>query len=525
MKMRIFVPRDAAAVAVGADDVVRALERVAAQRDLPIEIVRTGSRGLCWLEPMIEVATPGGRIAYGPVGPEDVASVLDSMASNGSHPLRLGAADEIPWLKRQTRLTFARCGVIDPRSLDDYRAHGGYKGLERALSLGSDAILNEVTASGLRGRGGAGFPTGIKWKTVAQAKADRKFIVCNADEGDSGTFADRMIMEGDPFLVIEGMTTAGITVGATRGYIYIRSEYPHAVEAMNAAITAARRGGYLGDKIGGSTYSFDLEVRVGAGAYVCGEETSLLESLEGRRGLVRAKPPLPAHHGLFGKPTVINNVLSFAAIPFILAEGAKAYADFGMGRSRGTMPIQLAGNIRQGGLFETAFRRYARRARRRHRRRHVHGPSRSRGSGRRPARRLLPARAVRYPVRLRGLCRARRPDRPWRYRRVRRQRRHAQAGALRDGILRRRILRQVHTVPDRFDPRRRDHREDHARRARERKSGARRRPLQHHEIRLALRTRRLHALPCAQRIEALPGRFYPGPDHASGRGIGERQCL
>src|SRR4051794_11638151 len=355
MTMRIFVPRDAAAIAVGADDVATALEQAAAQRGLAIEIIRTGSRGLCWLEPMIEVATPGGRVAYGPVGPDDVASVFDSIASDGSHPLRLGAADEIPWLKRQTRLTFARCGVIDPRSLDDYRTHGGYKGLERALSLGSDGILNEVTASGLRGRGGAGFPTGIKWKTVAQAKADRKFIVCNADEGDSGTFADRMIMEGDPFLVIEGMTTAGITVGATKGYIYIRSEYPHAVEAMNAAIQAAKRGGYLGANISGSTHSFDLEVRVGAGAYVCGEETSLLESLEGRRGLVRAKPPLPAHHGLFGKPTVINNVLSFAAIPFILAEGAKAYADFGMGRSRGTMPIQLAGNIRHGGLFETAF--------------------------------------------------------------------------------------------------------------------------------------------------------------------------
>ncbi|MET4385670.1 formate dehydrogenase iron-sulfur subunit [Bradyrhizobium sp. F1.4.3] len=355
MKMRIFVPRDAAAVAVGADEVATAFEQVAEKRGLPIEIVRTGSRGLCWLEPMVEVATPAGRVAYGPLGAEDVASVFESMASNGPHPLRLGVADEIPWLKRQTRLTFARCGVIDPRSLEDYRAHGGYKGLERALSLGSDAILTEVTASGLRGRGGAGFPTGIKWKTVAQAKADRKFIVCNADEGDSGTFADRMIMEGDPFLVIEGMTTAGITVGATKGYIYIRSEYPHAVEAMKAAIIAAKRGGYLGDKIGGSTYSFDLEVRVGAGAYVCGEETSLLESLEGRRGLVRAKPPLPAHHGLFGKPTVINNVLSFAAIPFILAEGAKAYADFGMGRSRGTMPIQLAGNIRNGGLFETAF--------------------------------------------------------------------------------------------------------------------------------------------------------------------------
>lgn len=355
MNMRIFIPHDAAAVAVGADEIAVAFEQVAAKRGLPVEIVRTGSRGLCWLEPMVEVATLKGRVAYGPVGAEDVASVFESMASDGPHKLRLGIADDIPWFKRQTRLTFARCGVIDPRSLEDYRAHGGYKGLERALSLGSDAILTEVTASGLRGRGGAGFPTGIKWKTVAQAKADRKFIVCNADEGDSGTFADRMIMEGDPFLVIEGMTTAAITVGATKGYIYIRSEYPHAVEAMNAAIIAARRGGYLGDKIGGSTYSFDLEVRVGAGAYVCGEETSLLESLEGRRGLVRAKPPLPAHHGLFGKPTVINNVLSFAAIPFILAEGAKAYADYGMGRSRGTMPIQLAGNIRQGGLFETAF--------------------------------------------------------------------------------------------------------------------------------------------------------------------------
>lgn len=355
MTMKIFVPRDATAIAVGADEVVAAFAQIAEQRGLPIEIVRTGSRGLHWLEPMVEVTTPKGRVAYGPVSAEDVASVLESMASDGPHAVRLGVADEIPWLKRQTRLTFARCGVIDPRSLDDYRAHGGYKGLERALSLGSDAILNEVTASGLRGRGGAGFPTGIKWKTVAQANADRKFIVCNADEGDSGTFADRMIMEGDPFLVIEGMTTAGITVGATKGYIYIRSEYPHAVEAMNAAISAARHGGYLGDKIGGSTTSFDMEVRVGAGAYVCGEETSLLESLEGRRGVVRAKPPLPAHHGLFGKPTVINNVLSFAAIPFILAEGAKAYADFGMGRSRGTMPIQLAGNIRQGGLFETAF--------------------------------------------------------------------------------------------------------------------------------------------------------------------------
>jgi formate dehydrogenase iron-sulfur subunit len=355
MNLRIFIPRDAAAVSVGADEVALALEQAAASRGAAVEIVRTGSRGLLWLEPMVEVATSKGRVAYGPVTEADVASLLEAMLTDGPHALRLGIAEEIPWLKRQTRLTFARCGVIDPRSVEDYRAHDGYKGLERAFTLTSDAILADVTTSGLRGRGGAGFPTGIKWKTVAQTGADQKYIVCNADEGDSGTFADRMIMEGDPFVVIEGMTIAGVTVGASKGYIYIRSEYPHAVEAMKAAIAAAKRAGYLGSRICGSDHSFDLEVRVGAGAYVCGEETSLLESLEGRRGLVRAKPPLPAHKGLFGKPTVINNVLSFAAIPFILAGGAKAYADCGMGRSRGTMPIQLAGNIRYGGLFEIAF--------------------------------------------------------------------------------------------------------------------------------------------------------------------------
>lgn len=355
MTLRLYVPRDAAAVSVGADEIAAALETFAAERSIAVEIIRTGSRGLLWLEPMIEVATPQGRVAFGPVAEADIASVFDAAVSNGEHALRLGVADEIQWLKRQTRLTFVRCGVVDPRSVEDYRAHDGYKGLERALTLGSDGILADVKTSGLRGRGGAGFPTAIKWTTVAQTKGDQKYIVCNADEGDSGTFADRMIMEGDPFVVIEGMTIAGIAVGATRGYIYIRSEYPHAVEAMNAAIVAARKAGYLGPSVGGSKYAFDMEVRVGAGAYVCGEETSLLESLEGRRGLVRAKPPLPAHHGLFGKPTVINNVLSFAAIPFILNNGAQAYADFGMGRSRGTMPIQLAGNIKNGGLFEVAF--------------------------------------------------------------------------------------------------------------------------------------------------------------------------
>jgi len=353
--LRIYVPGDAVAVACGADEIAAAMSAAASKRKLDATIVRNGSRGMHWLEPMLEVATPAGRIAYGPVELADGETVLDAMVSNGGdHKLRVGLPEEHPFLKKQTRLTFARCGIVDPRSLDDYKAHDGCKGLARALA-NPGGIVEEVTQSGLRGRGGAGFPTGIKWKTVADTKADRKYIVCNADEGDSGTFADRMIMEGDPFVLIEGMAIAGVAVGATKGYIYVRSEYPHAIAVLNDAIRAARQGGMLGKSVAGSAFSFDLEVREGAGAYVCGEETSLLESLEGRRGVVRAKPPLPAHKGLFGKPTVINNVLSLATVPVIMDKGAAFYKNFGMGRSRGTMPIQLAGNLQYGGLFETAF--------------------------------------------------------------------------------------------------------------------------------------------------------------------------
>ena len=356
MSVKIHVPGDAAAVAVGADDVAGALAIEAARRGLSIHIVRNGSRGMFELETMVEVETPEGRIGYGPIYADDVPGLLDAgLCEGGAHAKRVGRPEALPFLKRQTRLTFARCGIIDPQSLDEYRALGGYKGLERALSLGSAGIIEELAKSGLRGRGGAGFPTAIKWKTTAEFPGDQKYMVCNADEGDSGTFADRMIMEGDPFVLIEGMTIGAVAVGAKRGYIYIRSEYPHAVAAMDRAIATARRAALLGAGIAGSPHSFDLEVRVGAGAYVCGEETSLLDSIEGKRGQVRAKPPLPAHKGLFGRPTVINNVLSYAAAPFILAEGAETYRDFGMGRSRGTMPIQLAGNIRNGGLFETAF--------------------------------------------------------------------------------------------------------------------------------------------------------------------------
>ena len=353
--LRIYVPGDAAAVACGADEIAKTIRDLAARKNVAVQVIRNGSRGMHWLEPMLEVETTDGRIAYGPVELADAQSVFEAMlADGGEHRLRVGKPEDHPFMKKQTRLTFARCGIVDPRSLEDYCAHGGYRGLAKAIAKPA-GITEEVTQSGLRGRGGAGFPTGIKWKTVADAKAEQKYIVCNADEGDSGTFADRMIMEGDPFVLIEGMTIAGIAVGATKGYIYIRSEYPHAIDVMNDAIAAARRGGVLGDKVCGSDYAFDIEVRVGAGAYVCGEETALLDSLEGKRGQVRAKPPLPAHKGLFGQPTVINNVLSLATVPVIMDKGAQFYKDFGMGRSRGTMPIQLAGNLNYGGLFETAF--------------------------------------------------------------------------------------------------------------------------------------------------------------------------
>ena len=352
--MHIYVPRDSTALALGADAVAAAIALEAARRQVDVTIVRNGTRGMLWLEPLVEVQTPSGRIGFGQVDASDVASLFDA-GFDSSHPRALGLVEHLPYLARQDRLTFARAGVIDPLSLGDYAAHGGYRGLRNALTMPSADIVATVTASGLRGRGGAAFPTGIKWNTVLRAPGVQKYIVCNADEGDSGTFADRIVMEADPFMLIEGMTIAGLAVGATRGYIYVRSEYPHAIAILNAAIVQAGVHGYLGADILGSGRAFHLEVRKGAGAYICGEETALLESLEGKRGIVRAKPPLPALAGLFGQPTVINNVLSLAAVPLILDKGAQFYQDFGMGRSRGTLAVQLAGNIKHGGLIELAF--------------------------------------------------------------------------------------------------------------------------------------------------------------------------
>jgi formate dehydrogenase iron-sulfur subunit len=354
--IRIFVPRDSAARAVGADEVAAAIAAEAATRNISVQIIRNGSRGALWLEPLVEVETPQGRVAYGPVDEADVASLFEAgFLQGGQHPLSQGLTDAIAYLKNQERLTFARCGITDPLSLDDYLRHGGFSGLRKALAMRGADIVAEVTGSGLRGRGGAGFPTGIKWKTVCDAVADQKYVCCNADEGDSGTFADRMVMEGDPFMLIEGMTIAGLACGADKGFIYIRSEYPDAIASMKQAIAIAVAGRWLGQHIQGTERSFVLEVRTGAGAYICGEETAMLESLEGRRGMVRAKPPIPALQGLFDKPTVINNVLSFAAVPFVLAQGAAAYKAYGMGRSLGTLPFQLAGNVKRGGLVEKAF--------------------------------------------------------------------------------------------------------------------------------------------------------------------------
>ena len=356
MSFTIYVPCDSSAISLGADRIATAIAKEAQKRNIVIKLIRNGSRGLFWLEPLVEVETSKGRIAYGAVRTTDITSLFNAnFLEGGEHALSLGLTEELDYLKKQQRLTFARIGKTDPVSLDDYLQNDGYKGLTNALNQSQAEIVTAVTDSGLRGRGGAAFPTGIKWNTVLNTPSEQKYIICNADEGDSGTFSDRMVMEGDPFVLIEGMTIAGIAVGANQGYIYLRVEYPHAHIALNTAIEKAYQAGYLGDNIQGSGKAFNLEVRLGAGAYICGEETSLMESLEGKRGLVRFKPPLPAISGLFGKPTVVNNVISLASVPIILDKGGNFYRDFGMGRSRGTLPLQLAGNIKHAGLVELAF--------------------------------------------------------------------------------------------------------------------------------------------------------------------------
>ena len=355
-QLRLFAPLDSVAVSLGADDVVDALFVAADNAGISLEIIRTGSRGMHWFEPLVEVEIDGVRHGFGPVDAKDAGAVLASAAKGVCDgPRAIGPVEDIPFFAEQTRLIFSRCGVTDPLNLNEYIRLGGYAGLDIALGKKRSEVCELILQSGLRGRGGAGFPAGIKWKTVEGARADQKYIVVNADEGDSGTFADRMIMEGDPYLLIEGMTIAGVATGATKGFIYLRSEYPIAAKILTDVIQTAYREGLLGSDIKGSGVTFDIELFIGAGSYVCGEETSLLNSLEGKRGEVRAKPPIPALEGLFGKPTLVHNVISICSVPQILTGGADAYAEIGVGRSTGTMPFQLAGNIKHGGLFEAGF--------------------------------------------------------------------------------------------------------------------------------------------------------------------------
>ena len=354
--VKVFIPADTTSCALGADEVAAEVARQAQSRGLEIEIIRNGSRGAFWLEPLVEIESDHGRLAFGPVTEDDVFTLFDAgFPAACEHELYLGKISDLEWLARQDRLTFARAGNTDPLSLDDYKANGGYDGLGWALKVSSAEIIEAVTESGLRGRGGAAFPTGIKWRTVLETPASQKYVIANADEGDSGTFADRLLMEADPYQLIEGMTICAMAVGASMGYIYLRSEYPKALQVLEHAISEAVGANLLGDNISGSGRDFHIQIRVGAGAYICGEETSLIESLEGKRGLVRFKPPLPAIEGLFGKPTVVNNVLSLAAVTTVLAHGADYYRDYGNGRSRGTLTVQLAGNILRGGLVEIPF--------------------------------------------------------------------------------------------------------------------------------------------------------------------------
>jgi len=355
-RAKIYVPRETAAVSVGADDVALAIAQVAKKIGADIELIRNGSWGATWLEPLLEVEVDGARIAYGNVTADDVAGMFAAdLINGGEHERRLGPIMEVPYLINQDRWTFWRCGLIDPLSIEDFEQHQGFKALSKAFSDGAEAVLDAVAESGLRGRGGAGFPTGIKWRTVADAEGDQQYIACNADEGDSGTFSDRILMEGDPLGLVESMAIAGFAVGASKGYIYLRSEYPLTHSILSRAIDTARDAGWLGDNIQDSGFNFDIELHLGAGSYVCGEETAMLESLEGKKGIVRYKPPLPAHEGLFGKPTVVNNVVTLASVANIINLGGDRYAEMGVDRSKGTLAFQLAGNIKRGGLVEKAF--------------------------------------------------------------------------------------------------------------------------------------------------------------------------
>ncbi|MBX9659494.1 MAG: SLBB domain-containing protein [Nitrospiraceae bacterium] len=337
-RIRLYLSKDTSSCAAGAERLAEAW-----RSRFDVELVRTSSRGAFFLEPMVERDSPDGRLAWCQVAPADLPRIL---AGNGGVPV-----STIPFLAKQARHTFASFGVTEPLSTAAYQAHGGLAGLRAAQQMSPAAIIQEIKTSRLRGRGGAAFPVWKKWEVAAATTADRKYVVANADEGDAGTYCDRMIMEGDPFRMIEGMLICGRAIGAQAGYVYCRQEYPTATACLHDAIQAAEAAGWL--EIDGRRFS--IAVVSGAGSYVCGEETALLESLEGRRGVVRARPPHPAQSGLYGRPTIVSNVLTFATIPNILARGGAWHASMGTEGSRGTAVLQLGGRVKQPGLIEIPF--------------------------------------------------------------------------------------------------------------------------------------------------------------------------
>jgi NADH:ubiquinone oxidoreductase subunit F (NADH-binding)/(2Fe-2S) ferredoxin len=373
----IYVGAGSCGLAAGAGELLESVGTYLAERRLDAKVVEVGCIGPCYLEPLLDIQLPGRpRLSYGNITPALAVKTLDAVLSGEVPKAHLlghlgdgayagdqtgGAGDGVPrfadhpMLAHQVRIALRNCGIIDPEDVDHYLARGGYSAIEQCLGISWQDVVDLVKRSGLRGRGGAGFPTWQKWTYCRQTESDQRYLVCNADEGDPGAFMNRSLIEGDPHAVLEGMLIAAYAIGASRGFIYIRAEYPLAVRRLRSAITAMRKLGLLGDDILGSGFSFDIAIKEGAGAFVCGEETALIASIEGRRGMPRTRPPFPAVSGLWGKPTIINNVETLATLPAIVSNGAGWYAGFGTASSKGTKAFSLVGKVRRTGLIEVPF--------------------------------------------------------------------------------------------------------------------------------------------------------------------------
>ncbi len=345
-------------VAAGAKEVYLALEQYLKEKNKPVTLKKTACIGMCFEEPIVQFeGSELGSIHIGKANPETITQILEDYIAGKAPAENIILAEKISGkhnalLANQQRIVLRNCGIIDPECIEDYEARDGYKALQKALQMEKTAIIEEIKKSGLRGRGGAGFPTGLKWQFCASENSDKKYVICNADEGDPGAFMDRSTLEGDPHSVIEGMIIGAYAIGANEGYIYCRAEYPMALEHLKTAIAAAEKKNYLGKNILGSSFSFDLHIKEGAGAFVCGEETALMQSIEGKRGMPTLRPPYPAVKGLWGKPTNINNVETWANIPWIIMHGAQEFRKYGTEKSPGTKVFALAGKIAGSGLIE-----------------------------------------------------------------------------------------------------------------------------------------------------------------------------